>query len=38
MISLKFGTEFYHVTADIVQMFKLKVKCQGQGVKVKVTA
>ena len=33
LISLKFGTEFDHVTSDVLQMFKVNVKGQGHSMK-----
>jgi len=29
LISLKFGTEFHHVTSDILHMFKVNAKYEG---------
>jgi len=33
-IAFKFGTEFYHVTGDTLQVFTSKVKVTGSAVKV----
>ena len=38
LISLKFGTEFDHVTSDLLQMFKVDFKGQGQGHSVKTSS